>query len=157
MESRLASINIGEVLRNNAGELEGWAKEKSSCSRASILRLEKELNLIRSHNSTAFNRAEEERIMKHITEMRREEEDYWAQRSRIEWLKSGDSNSKYFHAYASQRRKVNKIAGLFDARGTWREDMVGMETTINEYFVNLFKSNGRLSWISASMDDPMFC
>ncbi len=36
----------------------------------------------------------------------------WKQRSRIQWLKVGDSNSKFFHAFANTRRNQNYISSI---------------------------------------------
>ncbi|KAK3193206.1 hypothetical protein Dsin_024516 [Dipteronia sinensis] len=44
------------------------------------------------------------------------EEVYWRQRSRVAWLRNGDSNIRFFHAQASCRRLRNKISGLIDER-----------------------------------------
>jgi hypothetical protein len=37
---------------------------------------------------------------------------YWQQRAHANWLKYGDRNSSYFHAFASERRKTNQIKKL---------------------------------------------
>lgn len=34
------------------------------------------------------------------------EETYWKQRAKTFWIAEGDSNSKFFHAYASARRSL---------------------------------------------------
>ncbi|GER57883.1 signal transduction histidine-protein kinaseBarA [Striga asiatica] len=39
----------------------------------------------------------------------KEEEEYWRVKSRTLWLKQGDCDSPFFHAYTSQRRKNNTI------------------------------------------------
>ena len=40
-------------------------------------------------------------------------EDYfWHQRSRVDWLKSGDMNTSYFHSRATQCNKRNFISKL---------------------------------------------
>jgi hypothetical protein len=45
------------------------------------------------------------------------EEMIWLQRSRIEWLKEGDRNTKLFHHRAVWRARKNKIAKLKDENG----------------------------------------
>lgn len=46
-----------------------------------------------------------------------EEEIYWKQTSREEWLKWSDKNSKWFHRKASIRKNVNEISGILDFNG----------------------------------------
>lgn len=50
-----------------------------------------------------------------------QEELRWKQRAKVNWLSFGDRNSKFFHACANHRRKVNKISQISDERGDlWR-------------------------------------
>ncbi|XP_074336782.1 uncharacterized protein LOC141673954 [Apium graveolens] len=46
---------------------------------------------------------------------------FWRQRSKQLWLQSGDQNSKYFHAMANTRRRVNQITKLQNEEGEWRD------------------------------------
>lgn len=56
---------------------------------------------------------EQERMLgRQLEEWLSREEMLWRQRSRVEWLREGDRNSKFFHAKASERRKTNIIQRL---------------------------------------------
>ncbi|KAK2634881.1 hypothetical protein Ddye_029673 [Dipteronia dyeriana] len=45
------------------------------------------------------------------------EENYWRQRSIIDWLKRGDKNTRFFHWKTSNRRARNRISVLWDSGG----------------------------------------
>lgn len=62
------------------------------------------------------------------------------QRSRLDWLKEGDQNTRYFHCRANQRNKRNFIAGLEDDTSAWFEEEGRMANLIEEYFGALFTS-----------------
>lgn len=47
------------------------------------------------------------------------EEIYWAQRSKQNWLRMGERNTKCFHKAASIRLQKNRIVALRDAAGAW--------------------------------------
>ncbi|KAH1074148.1 hypothetical protein J1N35_026476 [Gossypium stocksii] len=57
------------------------------------------------------------------------EEKYWAKRSRTQWLKEGDRNTKYFYAKATGRLKKNRIEKLKDGHGNWSN---GNDTNYHE-------------------------
>lgn len=81
-------------------------------------------------------------LREEIQKLKHEEEEFWAQRSRVSWLQAGDMNTKFFHSVASQRRRNNFIRGLFDDNGNWKLDPEGMGAIANSYFKSLFTSSG---------------
>lgn len=78
------------------------------------------------------------RLRKRLVKLLVQEEVYWRQRPKSHWLKGGDSNTKYFHASASSRRKNNAIDTLAKEDGTIVDSMDGLCTLANEYFTTLF-------------------
>lgn len=48
-----------------------------------------------------------------------QEEIYRKQRAKLFWLAEGDENTRFFHAYASARKKTNKISYLINSE--WRK------------------------------------
>ncbi|KAK8590506.1 hypothetical protein V6N13_057399 [Hibiscus sabdariffa] len=69
------------------------------------------------------------------------DEQYWAQRSRVSWLRYGDRNSAYFHARASGRKKKNRIWGLFDEADVWTDTPDEAADVAVRYFEALFTSS----------------
>ena len=82
-----------------------------------------------------------------------EEEIYWKQRSRADWLKEGDKNTKFFHNKASSRKKKNRIWGIKDTSGRWTEKPKEIEQEFCSYFNNLFATTQpSQEQISAAME-----
>lgn len=46
---------------------------------------------------------------------------YWKQRSRIQWLQSGDNNTTFFHPKETIHRSRNDIQQLQDPKNNWVE------------------------------------
>ena len=62
----------------------------------------------------------------------------WKQRSRVQWLKKGDKNTKNFHARATSRRKQNRLLKLRTGNGRWVDDTDGLCNMVSSYFENTF-------------------
>ena len=65
----------------------------------------------------------------------------WQQRSRVQWLKNGDQNTKFFHGTATQRKRKNFIKGLCDGNGVWQEDEEVFLAIITDFYTHLFTSS----------------
>lgn len=78
---------------------------------------------------------------KKLTETCCQQEVFWRQRSKQLWLREGDQNSKFFHASAKSRRKVNQIEVLKDKNGNSVSWDSGLQETMVEYFTELFKAS----------------
>lgn len=70
------------------------------------------------------------------------EEIYWEQRARVNWLRKGDKNTAFFHIFASHKRSINRVEGLFSENGDLVSDDVEMEKIARRYFEDLFTSKG---------------
>lgn len=70
-----------------------------------------------------------------------QKERLWRKRGHVEWLKSGNLNTKYFHSRASQRNKRNFISKLLLDDGTVEEDKAKIGLVFVEYYRNIFTSS----------------
>lgn len=68
------------------------------------------------------------------------EEIFWKQKSRLDWLKAGDRNTRFFHATTKNRRAQNHIHSLIDEEGKewFEENDLGRVAEV--YFRSLFAS-----------------
>ncbi|KAK3218544.1 hypothetical protein Dsin_012514 [Dipteronia sinensis] len=73
---------------------------------------------------------------------KRQKQRYWKQRARVEWLKQDDKNTRFFHSKASSRKAINRISGLQDENGNWKENKHELKEIIGNYFQKLFTSSG---------------
>ena len=64
----------------------------------------------------------------------------WGQRAKVQWLKDGDRNTRFFHSKASQRRRKNYIRGLYDKVGQWCTNPSRVEGIVLEFYQALFTS-----------------
>lgn len=76
-----------------------------------------------------------------MDQLKRREEVYWRQRSRQDWLRSRDQNTKFFHAKTKQRRERNSIGKIRDGAGNefYEEDEIS--EVLVQHFDELFRAN----------------
>ncbi|OAY74561.1 hypothetical protein ACMD2_18612 [Ananas comosus] len=60
----------------------------------------------------ALDHNKREELKTKLAEVLKDEEALWKSRAKQHWLREGDSNTKFFHAVANGRRRVNRIDTL---------------------------------------------
>ena len=81
------------------------------------------------------------RLKMELSKLCEQEEKMWQLRSRVQWLQSGDKNTKFFHGVSTQRKRRNFIKGLKDENGTWQENEEVVSGMLIEFYANLFTSS----------------
>jgi hypothetical protein len=87
-------------------------------------------------------------VEKRLHELYEREEVMYRQRSRVEWLKAGDRNTRYFHNRASHRRRKNTVRALRDGDGGWCTTDDSMRQLALAFYRNLYTSEGSDETIS---------
>uniref|UniRef100_A0A803P5M6 Uncharacterized protein n=1 Tax=Cannabis sativa TaxID=3483 RepID=A0A803P5M6_CANSA len=77
-----------------------------------------------------------------LDELLEQEETYWHQRSRVDWLQCGDQNTSFFHAHATSRKSKNVIKSLINTQGLSVSSKAEMTNVICDYYTSLFASDG---------------
>lgn len=70
----------------------------------------------------------------------KDEEQFWRQRSRIQWLQSGDKNTAFFYAATRGRRAITKFAVIEDSSGRAKYKEEEIVRCITEFYSNIFSS-----------------
>ncbi|KAF7820561.1 ribonuclease H [Senna tora] len=78
-------------------------------------------------------------LAKDLEEVLNQEETLWFQKSRSDWIRDGDRNTKYYHTKAITRRRRNKILMLKNQSGQWVEDLTEIRNIIVEFYKELFR------------------
>lgn len=61
-------------------------------------------------------------IRKELLDAHGNEEMFWKQKSRNQWLKEGDRNTRFFHATTKNRTTINKLVSI---QGRHGDEMYG--------------------------------
>ncbi|KAK8573905.1 hypothetical protein V6N13_096836 [Hibiscus sabdariffa] len=77
-----------------------------------------------------------------LDEILREEENFWLQKSGVQWIKFGDRNTSYFHRCVMEQRQENFVHELRDESGAWCSDQARLHNMVVHYYKEFFLSNG---------------
>lgn len=67
-----------------------------------------------------------------------QEDCYWKQRAKAHWSGDGDANTKFFHATATARKKINKLENLVDNDRNVVEGQQQLNALAHNYFQEIF-------------------
>jgi hypothetical protein len=122
-------------------DLSQWSKAKFGRDTEILKQKSKRLLQLQGNNSP--NHVEDiKQIQKDIDDLLEREDIKWKQRAKQNWFSQGDRNTKFFHAWANHRRKINSIWSITDEHGrAWRRQKEIGKAFV-DYFGDIFTSNG---------------
>ncbi|KAK2654924.1 hypothetical protein Ddye_007976 [Dipteronia dyeriana] len=109
---------VVEAIQNCKDHLMKWNWKHHNGLRKDLDKCREDLHMVSENIQTGYW-AEIHVLERRLDKLLAEEESYWKQHSRLEWLKGGDRNMKFYHWKASSRRARNEIVGLYDGGGNW--------------------------------------
>jgi hypothetical protein len=140
-----------------ADDMWEWKRHHCNKIKRDIEDCRKEMQDIRLHvTGEDQNRMLE--LRKRMQRLLAQDDAYWRQRAKTHWYKDGDRNTKFFHASATARKKVNRITSLDDDVGNKVTNEHGMQEVARQYFVNIFQQQNSefssvLDVVSPSISD----
>ena len=140
-KAKLAGIGPSLAARTRAvhDDLHSWDRITLKGPKRRISKLKKELEKLRRGPMNAESRSRQKEVLVLIENLLDQEEIFWLQRGRANWLMNGDCNTAFFHNAATARKKRNNIKKLLDDTGVWRQG-AELKNHIRSYFSNLFTS-----------------
>eukprot|EP00253_Pinus_taeda_P036244 PITA_36244 len=126
-------LKLKELKRN----IKRWNKEEFGNIMEEKQRLEQEMEEIQQRiiiegRSEESCKAEGILISK-LEERRKQEEILWRQKSRTNWLREGERNTKFFHQTMVQHRQRNKILSIKNEAGERVIEQEGIEKVLVDY------------------------
>ncbi|GAV92663.1 hypothetical protein CFOL_v3_36041 [Cephalotus follicularis] len=140
MKLRLLKRALKEFHRTHFKELE------TECTRLRLL-IETQQAFLDVNPANAEARNKEKKLLEEFYEASGKEESYFKQKARVNWLKLGDSNSKFFHKVVKVRQARNSIVKIQKPDGEWTHSQLEVGEESVKFFSNLFQSPLRRSGI----------
>ena len=96
--------DVKEKIKRCGADLQAWGAVRTNPDTERIKALEKQAELITKTELIEATKADLAVVSKELDDLLLKQEIFWAQQSRVSWLKYGDKNTKFFHSKALQRR-----------------------------------------------------
>ena len=134
-------VNTKEKIQHYGAELHAWGSSRTHLDAKEIKRLQKHVEELSVGVTTVESKIEFLAASKKLDDLLLKQEIYWAQRSRVNWLKYEDKNIKIFHSKASQRRWRNFIKGVRDQQNNWVKEIEDITGVATNYFESIFEAS----------------
>lgn len=125
-------------------KLKVWNKETFKNIFAEKAKLEGELEALNKKVMVeGMNRMDflkEKELKSGLSEILAREEIYWRDKARELWIKEGDKNTQFFHAFVKARKALNQINEILDENGKIHQDRDSMGQATVEYFAKLLNA-----------------
>ncbi|XP_019178363.1 PREDICTED: uncharacterized protein LOC109173576 [Ipomoea nil] len=138
--------SVGETIPSRldyCGEqLRRWGGDLGKRLTREIETTQKRINLLRGrtdHSSLAMVRELDNKMR----QLYSQQNIFWRQRAKQYWLTQGDRNTKFFHCYATSRKKKNTVVRLKNEAGIWTEG-TSLLLLAKDYFCNIFHTAGSM-------------
>jgi len=141
---RSAAFQFADNIKKLKRLIKDWSIAKKRREELELKQLEEELlRLYESDGGGLISQDSKEELAR--LEGRRntllaEKEETWRLKSRAIWLKCGDENTKFFHAYARGRKASNTIWNLKDEEGITHYNFEDKARCGVSHFQNLFRA-----------------
>lgn len=122
--------------------LSRWSKSHFSVPRQQICYLQQQLQSLTNKPNCSNAMQQIQHLKTEIHKLWEQEERFWAMRSRINWLKWGDKNTKFFHATTLQRCQRNRIRMLQSDDNSWVRDENDLKHLLVTYYSTIYQSIG---------------
>ncbi|KAK9002767.1 hypothetical protein V6N11_060348 [Hibiscus sabdariffa] len=133
-------------IRRTRVKLKKWSRAKYGGKRNMVDKLCKEIAQLQQDLLTAESADRIKTLQKELDVEWEREEKYWHQRARLNWLKLGDRNSKFFHATTIQNRRRNAIMKIRLHSGAWIEGEEVIAEHLQNHFGRLFSKDSTVDF-----------
>jgi hypothetical protein len=137
-------LSVASSLSNLQTAFGRWDRDVFGSVRKNLRRLKTNLEKERSHTMYRGPTDRERSLMRELAEVLAREEEMERQRSRLEWLSSGDRNTCFFQARAKSRARTNRIRALKRADGSEETTQEGIELMAKDFYEGLFTAQENL-------------
>jgi hypothetical protein len=128
---------LGSKIEGCITALKKWRRTTKNNLQVSISKLQRRLLQLQSREDRTAN-LEVKKIQTDLQGLLDEEEVWWRQRAKEDWLKMGDRNTKYYHACVHAKRKRNWVEMIIDEHGQRWEKSEDVGEAFVSYFTDLF-------------------
>uniref|UniRef100_A0A0A8XR28 Reverse transcriptase domain-containing protein n=1 Tax=Arundo donax TaxID=35708 RepID=A0A0A8XR28_ARUDO len=132
---------VEDCVKEVAIDLWDWSRNILGDLEKRIKKAKKNLEECRRHPINQGNINREAMLKFKLDRLEDQRDLYWKQRAHVNWLEKGDRNTKFYHQYASDRRRRNKIKKLVKDDGGVVTEVAVMCGVVTNFYKSLFESH----------------